>query len=140
MWVVQVFPKLGPDTKLLLVPPTYGSHNPCTAGKPTVWCTNQTYDQWLAINRGNFVRPTDDSTAFVFDLTGVCACRQTFYRDWAFSDERIIGFDPWPLNAGGPNTSSMALGLLQLPEILAEYKALGKQILARDAASKAVGA
>ena len=55
--VVQVFPKLGPDTKLLLVPPTYGSHNPCTAGKPTVWCTNQTYDQWLAINRGNFVRP-----------------------------------------------------------------------------------
>ena len=57
MWVVQVFPKLGPDTKLLLVPPTYGSHNPCTAGKPTVWCTNQTYDQWLAINRGNFVRP-----------------------------------------------------------------------------------
>merc|ERR1712216_766868 len=93
--------KLGPDTKLLLVPPTYGSHNPCTAGKPTVWCTNQTYDQWLAINRGNF----------------------SFYRDWAFSDERIIGFDPWPLNPGGPNTSSMALGLLQLPEILAEYKA-----------------
>ncbi len=69
MWVVQVFPKLGPDTKLLLVPPTYGSHNPCTAGKPTVWCTNQTYDQWLAINRGNFVRPTDDSTALAFNLT-----------------------------------------------------------------------
>ena len=34
----------------------------------------------------------------------------------------------------------MALGLLQLPEILAEYKALGKQILARGAAVKAVGA
>ena len=36
----------------------------------------------------------------------------------------------------------MALGLLQLPEILAEYKALGKQILARDAAgaARAVGA
>ena len=34
----------------------------------------------------------------------------------------------------------MALGLLQLPEILAEYKALGKQIMARDAAAKVVGA
>jgi hypothetical protein len=39
------------------------------------------------------------------------------------------GFDPWPLTAGGPNTSSFALGLLGLPEILEEYKALGRQIV-----------
>eukprot|EP01048_Picozoa_sp_COSAG05_P032657 COSAG05_NODE_12644_length_460_cov_0.573407_1_plen_64_part_00 len=48
----------------------------------------------------------------------------------AFSDPRIVGFDPWPLQPGGANTSSMALGLLEMPEILLEYKALGKQIVA----------
>ena len=107
MYQQTVFPKLGPDTKLLVVPPTYGSHHACTASGPSVWCTNQTYSEWLELNNGNF----------------------TFYRDWAFSDPRIIGFDPWPLQPGGSNTSSMALGLLGMPEILAEYKALGKQIV-----------
>ena len=63
--------------------------------------------EWVSLNMGNF----------------------SFYRDWAFSDPRIIGFDPWPLAPGGPNTSSMALGLLGLPEVLAEYKALGQAIL-----------
>ena len=101
---------VGPNTKLLVVPPTYGSHNPCTSGAPSVWCTNQTYQQWLELNRGNF----------------------SFYRDWAFSDERIVGFDPWPLSSAGSNTSSMALGLLDMPEILTEYTALGKAILARQ--------
>ena len=97
--------RLGRDTKLLVVPPTYGSRTPCT-GNPSVWCTNQTYSQWLELNRGNY----------------------TFYRDWAFSDERIVGFDPWPLDGRGDG-SSMALGLLGLPEILQAYKALGKSIL-----------
>lgn len=105
----RLFPMLGPNTKLLVVPPTYGSHSPCTDGAPSVWCTNQTYAQWLQLNRGNF----------------------TFYRDWAFSDDRIVGFDPWPLGAAGPNTSSTSLGLLDMPEILAEYKALGEAILAK---------
>jgi hypothetical protein len=48
-----VFPKLGPATKLLLVPPVYGSRTPCTAQPPSVWCTQQTYAQWLELNRGN---------------------------------------------------------------------------------------
>eukprot|EP01051_Picozoa_sp_SAG22_P011846 SAG22_NODE_1177_length_5246_cov_48.458908_5_plen_143_part_00 len=114
LWVypvhqASVFPKLGPDTKLLIVPPTYGSHNPCTATAPSVWCTNQSYSQWLELNMGNF----------------------SFYRDWGFSDERIVGFDPWPLQPNGPPTSSEALGLLGMPEILKEYTALGKAIVDR---------
>lgn len=48
-----VFPKLGATTKLLVVPPVYGSRVPC-AGQPSVWCTNQSYDQWIELNRGNF--------------------------------------------------------------------------------------
>ena len=112
----RLFPMVGPNTKLLVVPPTYGSHNPCTDGA-SVWCTNQSYAQWLELNRGNY----------------------TFYRDWAFSDKRIVGFDPWPLTAGGGNTSSMALGLLEMPEILAEYTALGKAILARARDSNYLG-
>jgi hypothetical protein len=39
--------RLGPNTKLLLVPPTYGSHTPCTGGKPSAWRTNQSYGEWL---------------------------------------------------------------------------------------------
>ena len=58
LWVyprynAAVFPKLGPDTKLLVVPPVYGSRTPCKA-KPSVWCTPQTYEQWMELNRGNF--------------------------------------------------------------------------------------
>ena len=115
LWVyprynAAVFPKLGPDTKLLLVPPTYGSRHPCTSGPPSVWCTNQTWAQWMELNQGNY----------------------SFYTQWAFTEPRIVGFDPWPLDSGGPNTSSMALGLLGLPKILKEYKALGKQIMGRQ--------
>jgi hypothetical protein len=101
--------RLGPNTKVLLVPPTWGSHHPCTSGPPSVWCTNQTYAEWLELNHGNF----------------------SFYTQWGFTDERIVGFDPWPLSAGGSNSSSMALGLLGMPEVLAEYKALGAAIVAR---------
>ena len=66
------------------------------------------------------------------------SCAQTFYRDWAFSDERIVGFDPYPLQGCGrfsgkcPEVmarTSMALGLLDMPEILAEYQALGRAIV-----------
>ena len=46
--------RLGPNTKVLLVPPTWGSHHPCTSGPPSVWCTNQTYAEWLELNHGNF--------------------------------------------------------------------------------------
>ena len=75
--------------KLLMVPPTYGSHNNCAP--PSVWCTNQTYAQWLELNKNNFVS-SQSPRALAPVLT---PCRaQTFYRDWAFSDERIVGFDP----------------------------------------------
>ena len=63
---------------------------------------NQSYAEWLELNHGNF----------------------TFYRDWAFSDERIIGFDPFPLYGCVTEkchaTTSMGVGLMQMPEILHE--------------------
>ena len=40
--------------KLLLVPPAFGGHNPCTtAAPPSVWCVNLTYSQWVELNLGN---------------------------------------------------------------------------------------
>ena len=56
---------------------------------------------------------------------------QTFYRDWAFSDERIVGWDPWPLHANPAQgaTTSMSLGLADMPEVLAWYKGLGEEIV-----------
>ena len=123
--------RLGADTKLLMVPPTYGSHNNCAP--PSVWCTNQTYAQWLELNKNNFVSSLS-RRALAPVLT---PCRaQTFYRDWAFSDDRIVGFDPFPLYGCVTDTcratTSMAVGLMQMPEILREYVALGRQIVNRD--------
>jgi hypothetical protein len=119
LWVypvyqASVFPKLGPDTKLLLVPPTYASHYLCN-GTGSVWCTNQTYAEWVGIGQSNF----------------------SFYRDWAFSDSRIVGFDPWPLNVPDgwrplAGWTTPIVGLLDIPELLPEYVALGKAIRARD--------
>lgn len=103
-----VFPKIQPLTKLLVVPPTWGSHTPCTASPPSVWCTNQTYAQWVELGRGNF----------------------TAYRDWAYNDSRIVGFDPWLLQGHGTPGQPFELGLLQVPEILALYSDLGKAIKA----------
>ena len=67
------------------------------------------------------------------------SCAQTFYRDWAFSDERIVGFDPFPLYGCVTDTcratTSMGVGLMQMPEILREYVALGRHIVNRDRAT-----
>jgi hypothetical protein len=132
LWVLpiyerEVFPRLGNNTKLLVVPPAYGSRSNCTsnAAGAGVWCTNQTYAQWLELNLGNL----------------------SFYKRWAFNETRIAGFDPWPLtqlispeygvchddsqpclNPRFANTS-MALGLLEMPEVVSAYKVLGEAIV-----------
>lgn len=100
-----VFPKLGPDTKLIVTPPTFGSDRDCTAGPPSVWCTNQTYDQWVQLNLGNL----------------------SYYTAWAAEDQRIIGFDPWRL-VGAFDNSSYRLGLLDMPEVLSAYQKLGRDV------------
>ena len=83
----------------------------CT-GKPSVWCTNQSYAQWVSLNLGNF----------------------SFYRDWAFNETRIEGFDSWPLSIHHASTKSADtdLGLLEMPEVLREYRALGSAIVAAN--------
>ena len=58
LWVLPIYkrclmPRLAPHQKLLVVPPTYGMRGNCT-GKPSVWCTNQSYAQWVSLNLGNF--------------------------------------------------------------------------------------
>jgi hypothetical protein len=110
-----VYPKLGPATKLLLVPPTWGSHLPC-AGTPSVDCTNLTYTQWVQLGISNF----------------------TFYRDWMYNDSRIIGFDPWPLTSRAKPDQAFALGLLQMPELLELYTAIGKVVVDRERTHRAL--
>ena len=73
-----------------------------------MWCTNQTYEQWVQLNKGNF----------------------TQYTKWAFNDTRIVGFDPWPLRSRGVSGTPFQLGLLQMPAILRLYTALGTAIKA----------
>jgi hypothetical protein len=101
-----VFPKLGPTTKLLVVPPTFGSDRPCTAGAPSVFCTNQSLPEWVALNLNNL----------------------SYYKSWALNDSRIVGFDPWRLQ-GAYDNSSFRLGLLDMPEVYTAYQELGQAIM-----------
>jgi hypothetical protein len=107
-----LLPRLASHQKLLVVPPTYGMRGNCT-GTPSVWCTNQTYAQWLSLNLGNL----------------------SFYRNWAFNETRIEGFDPWPLSIGDSSTESADtdLGLPEMPEVYAAYKSLGAAIVGQSA-------
>jgi hypothetical protein len=52
-----VFPKLGPDTLLLVVPPIMASHTGCPH-KPSVFCPNITYAEWLALDEENYTQYT----------------------------------------------------------------------------------
>ena len=116
LWVLPIYkrclmPRLAPHQKLLVVPPTYGMRGNCT-GKPSVWCTNQSYAQWVSLNLGNL----------------------SFYRDWAFNETRIEGFDSWPLSIhhASMKSADTDLGLLEMPEVLREYRALGSAIVAAN--------
>jgi hypothetical protein len=132
-----VFPKLGPDTKLLLVLP--------------VWCTKQTYEEWLQLNRGNFSFVRCESPPprpcyapllrlllqhavtrlTLLLLSTILRVEPAQYTNWAFADPRIVGFDPWPLHSNKAlgATTSEALGLADMPETLAWYSELGKAIV-----------
>jgi hypothetical protein len=101
-----VFPKPGPTTKLLVVPPTYESDHPCTAGAPSVFCTSQSLPEWVALNLNNL----------------------SYYKSWALNDSRIVGFDPWRLR-GAYDNSSFRLGLLDMPEVYTAYQELGQAIM-----------
>jgi hypothetical protein len=116
LWVLPIYqrcilPRLAPHQRLLVVPPTYGMRGKCT-GAPSVWCTNQTYAQWVSLNLGNL----------------------SFYTSWAFNETRIEGFDPWPLATGHESTTSAFtdLGLLEMPEVYAAYKSLGEAIVGQN--------
>jgi parallel beta-helix repeat protein len=101
-----IFPRLYPGLKLLVVPPTWGANESCRE-KPSVWCTNQTYGEWVQLNLGNF----------------------SFYTNWVFSEPRIVGFDPFLLHGYGEvQKGAMQLGMLQMPEVKRPYMSLGKAI------------
>ena len=119
LWVLPIYkrcilPRLAPHQRLLVVPPTYGMRGKCT-GAPSVWCTNQTYAQWVSLNLGNL----------------------SFYTSWAFNETRIEGFDPWPLATGHESSTSAFtdLGLLEMPEVYAAYKSLGEAIVGQRSAT-----
>lgn len=100
----HVFPKLGPHTKLLVVPPILASR--AGFASPSVFCPNISYNQWLELDRGNM----------------------SFYKAWVFNDTRLVGFDAWPLAENDPQVG--ALGLGQIPEMLDDvFKPLGEAIL-----------
>ena len=55
-----------------------------------------------------------------------------------YNDTRIIGFDPWPLVSRATPNQAFALGLLEIPELLAVYTELGKVVVDRELAKEAV--
>ena len=74
LWVTgayekYIFPRMYDGLKLLVVPPTWGANETCRE-KPSVWCTNQTYAEWVQLNLGNL----------------------SFYTQWVASEPRIVGF------------------------------------------------
>lgn len=101
-----VFPRLGPKTKAIVVPPVFGSDRNCTT-KPSVWCINITYGQWVSLNLGNL----------------------SYYLDWANAEPRIAGLDPWMLD-GRMDGSEFRFGLLEMPEVAKAYAEVGRAIVA----------
>lgn len=61
-------------------------------------------------------------------------CMPDNVRNAEHSDERIVGFDPWPLNVPEgwhplAGWTTPIVGLMGIPELYAEYVALGKAII-----------
>ena len=63
-----LFPRLGPKTKVFVVPPTFGNTVGCN-GVNDQFCVNLTLPQWEELTLGNL----------------------SFFLDWCANDSRIVG-------------------------------------------------
>jgi hypothetical protein len=54
------------------------------------------------------------------------------YFEWAVSDDRIVGFNPWHFNTRSADqyhpVADMRIGAVQMPLVLAKLKEIGKYI------------
>lgn len=110
-----LYPKMAPHQKALFVPPAYGcnrtqlSYQRCNQ----LCCSNSTRDG------ANVPCNGDCSVAMLQWAEGS--------YNWARSDPRIVGLNPWHYTgaSGGP----FQPGLVNMPAVLAAYKAIGKEIV-----------
>eukprot|EP00944_MAST-04C_sp_MAST-4C-sp1_P002529 g2529.t1 len=110
-----VFPKLGNRTKVLFVPPTFGSK---VDARPAF--TLENFEKWALGNISQYVA-------------------------WSNKDDRIVGFNPWHLldrpvrNASVCNSHYVGcaeIGSSSLPRVYAALQRLGESIKARTMCSK----
>jgi len=62
----------------------------------------------------------------------------SFCYDWARSDPRIVGLNPWHW-AGTPGAGRFQPGLAEMPAVLDAYQKIGKEIVGGRQADIAFG-
>lgn len=109
----HVYPKMAPDQKALFVPPAYGCNT--VECSNTLCCNNNTRDGANVPCNGNC------TIAMLQWAKGS--------YDWARSDPRVVGLNPWHYNVDSAVGGPFEPGLVGMPAVLAAYKAIGKEIV-----------
>jgi len=105
-----VFPKMAPHQRLLLVPGIYGNTpSSCAAHGGGAACA-------LDRQAEQVVRKLD------------------LYLEWAKSEPRVVGFNPWHFSHRGPQNApqnDMAIGGEEMPMVLAKLRDIGTYIVSQ---------
>jgi hypothetical protein len=109
----HVYPKMTAEQKALFVPPAYGCN--------TTACSNQ-----LCCND----KTRDGANV---PCNGSCPVAMLQWAkgsyDWARSDPRIVGLNPWHYTTRSAGPGPFEPGLSGMPAVFAAYKAIGKEIV-----------
>ena len=109
-----IYPKLGGHQSVLFVPPAYGSYGNRTIGNQ-LCCAPATRDGPNPPCAGNCTRAL---------LQWAAAC-----YDWARTDPRVVGLNPWHWDTRSATDPMFEPGLEGMPHLLAAYEAIGKEIV-----------
>ena len=105
---------MAPYQKALFVPPAYGCNTTECSNK--LCCANNTRDG------DNVPCHGDCSTAMLQWAQGS--------YDWARSEPRLVGLNPWHFTTMGPPAGGLfEPGMAGMPAVLAAYQAIGEEII-----------